>query len=172
VREYAPSVMYDVRKVIYSGGGNSGPIDAPTAAAEIIDLSANPPAWREVSGMHFARRQHNATILADGAVLVTGGTRGPGFNDLSPVSPVHAAELWDPATEEWTQLAAEDIDRCYHSNGRTSPGCQQYPAQAAASSQSAAAQTILGTVTAMRRCSTRLTSSTAHVRKSSLLPRK
>lgn len=115
VREYAPSVMYDVGKVIYIGGGNSGPTDAPTAAAEVIDLGANPPAWREVAGMHFARRQHNATILADGTVLVTGGTRGPGFNDLSPGSPVHAAELWNPATEEWTQLAAEDIDRCYHS---------------------------------------------------------
>ncbi|MBV9651879.1 MAG: DUF1929 domain-containing protein [Pseudonocardiales bacterium] len=75
----------------------------------------NPPAWREVAGMHFARRQHNATILPDGTVLVTGGTRGPGFNDLSPGSPVHAAELWNPATEEWTQLAPEDIDRCYHS---------------------------------------------------------
>lgn len=45
---------------------------------------------------------------------MTGGTRGPGFNDLSPGKPVHVAELWNPVTEEWKNLAAEDVDRCYH----------------------------------------------------------
>jgi galactose oxidase len=69
--------------------------------------------------MNFGRRQHNATILPDGTVLVTGGTRGGGgpnngFNDLGPGQPVHIAELWDPTTEEWTELAAEEVDRCYH----------------------------------------------------------
>src|SRR5918997_1626658 len=113
-RQYGPSVMYDAGKVIYIGGGNDGATDVPTAAAEVIDLGADPPAWREIASMRFPRRQHNATILADGSVLATGGTRGPGFNDLSPGSPVHVAELWDPVTEEWSELAAEDVDRCYH----------------------------------------------------------
>jgi galactose oxidase len=111
-RQFGPSVMYDAGKVIYIGG-NDGANDVPTAAAEVIDFCANPPIWRELAGMHFPRRQHNATILADGCVLVTGGTRGPGFNDLSPGKPVHVAELWDPVTEEWKELAAEDVDRCY-----------------------------------------------------------
>jgi hypothetical protein len=106
-----PSVMYDTGKVIHIGGSND---DVPTAAAEVIDLCANPPAWREIASMHFPRRQHNVTILADGSVLVTGGTSGPGFNNLSPGKPVHVAELWDPVTKEWTKLAAEDVDRCYH----------------------------------------------------------
>jgi hypothetical protein len=71
--------------------------------------------------MHFPRRQHNATILADGSVLVTGGTRSGGggppqnFNNLDVGQPVHVAELWDPQTKTWTQLAAEATDRCYHS---------------------------------------------------------
>ena len=72
--------------------------------------------------MNFPRRQHNATILPDGTVLVTGGTRGGGapgtaeaFNDLDPGQPVHIAELWDPKTGQWTMLAAENTDRCYHS---------------------------------------------------------
>jgi galactose oxidase len=47
-------------------------------------------------------------------VLVTGGTQGNGFNNLDPGQPVHAAELWDPATGSWTVLAAESVDRCYH----------------------------------------------------------
>jgi hypothetical protein len=70
--------------------------------------------------MSFRRRQHNATLLPDGTILVTGGTQGGGgidngFNDLTPGEPVHEAELWDPVTETWTVLAAESMDRCYHS---------------------------------------------------------
>jgi hypothetical protein len=115
-RDYAPSVLYETDKVIYIGGGN-----APTAAAELIDLRQQPaPAWTATVPMNFPRRQHNATILADGSVLVTGGTRSGGggppqnFNNLDPGQPVHIAELWDPATGRWTALAAESVDRCYH----------------------------------------------------------
>jgi galactose oxidase len=108
------SVNYESGKVIYIGGNNDGATDVPTAAADVIDLCANPPTWRETASMHFPRRQHNATILADGTVLVTGGTSGAGFNDLSPGKPIHVSELWNPATQEWKKLAAEDVDRCYH----------------------------------------------------------
>ena len=117
LRDYAPSVLYDVDKVIFIGGGNP-----PTGNAETIDLSQAQPAWKATGAMNFPRRQHNATILPDGTVLVTGGTRGggapgtpEGFNDLDPGQPVHIAELWDPATGQWTELAAEKTDRCYHS---------------------------------------------------------
>ncbi len=121
-RDYCPAVLYDVDKVIYIGGGNDIDTHEPTAEAEIIDLSVNPPQWRQTNPMHSRRRQHNATLLPDGTVLVTGGTRGGGgpgpnpmgFNDLGPGQPVHIAELWDPATGEWTELAAEEVDRCYH----------------------------------------------------------
>ena len=115
--DYAPSVLYDVDKVLFAGGGNP-----PTANAETIDLSQAQPAWVTTNPMNFPRRQHNGTILPDGTVLVTGGTRGGGapgtaeaFNDLDPGQPVHIAELWDPKTGQWTMLAAENTDRCYHS---------------------------------------------------------
>jgi galactose oxidase len=120
-RDYAPSVMYGLDKVVYIGGGNDPGTQQPTAAAEVIDLRAAAPAWHPTNPMHFPRRQHNATILADGTVLVTGGSRGgggpgnpSGFNDLGAGQPVHTAELWDPATGQWTELAAELVDRCYH----------------------------------------------------------
>ncbi|NMO90303.1 galactose oxidase-like domain-containing protein [Actinomycetospora sp. TBRC 11914] len=114
-RQYAPSVLYRPGKVIYLGGGNDPGPDTPTARTSLIDLAEPEPAWREGPPMTFPRRQHNATLLPDGTVLVTGGTSGPGFNDLSPGKPVHTAELWDPGTNSWTPLAAESVDRCYHS---------------------------------------------------------
>jgi galactose oxidase len=106
--DYAPSVMFDVGKVIYIGGGST------TNVVEVIDLNAPKPAWKVVSPMKFRRRQHNATILPDGAVLVTGGSDGAGFNDLGN-NAVRIPELWDPKTGVWTQMAPESIDRCYHS---------------------------------------------------------
>ena len=72
--------MYDNGKVLVMGGG-----DPPTNTAEVIDLNASSPAWRQVDSMAFARRQHNATLLPDGKVLVTGGTSGPGFNNTATV---------------------------------------------------------------------------------------
>lgn len=112
-RDYAPSVMYDEGKVLYVGGGNP-----PTNAAEVIDLNQPAPAWKATGSMSIGRRQHNATLLPDGTVLVTGGTSGNGgpnmgFNDLT--QPVKKAELWDPATGNWTVLAEESTPRCYHS---------------------------------------------------------
>jgi galactose oxidase len=120
-REYASAVMYsDINtleggKVIYIGGGNP-----PTNAVEIIDLNKASPTWETTGPMKFPRRQHNAVLLPDGTILVTGGTRGNGgpnngFNDLAPGQPVHTAELWDPTTGKWTELAEEAVDRCYHS---------------------------------------------------------
>jgi hypothetical protein len=101
---------------MYIGGGQ-GP---PTNQVKIIDLQAAKPGWQDAKSMAFPRRQHNATILADGSILVTGGTRGSGgpnggFNDLGPGQPVHTPELWDPATGMWTPMADEACDRCYHS---------------------------------------------------------
>jgi hypothetical protein len=121
LREYAPSVLYDQDKVIFIGGRN-----APIANVEIVDLANRAAGWTEIAPMHFARVQHNATLLPDGTVLVTGGTKGDkgkpetqgknnGFNDLRIGQPIRAAEVWNPATKQWTVLAEEAVDRCYHS---------------------------------------------------------
>ena len=69
-RKLGSAVMYAPGKILYAGGG-----DPPTSSAEVIDLNDASPSWRSVPGMQFARRQMNATILADGQVLVTNGTR-------------------------------------------------------------------------------------------------
>jgi galactose oxidase len=112
-RDYAPSVMYDKGKIIYMGGGTEVDDGAPTSRAEIIDLNEDKPKWKDTANMSIARKQFNATVLPDGTVLVTGGFSGGGFNDLATA--VHKAELWDPDAKQWTEMAAERFDRCYHS---------------------------------------------------------
>jgi hypothetical protein len=107
-RTMGSAVMYAPGKILYVGGG-----DPPTSSAEVIDLNQGSPGWRLVAPMRFARRQTNATILADGSILVTNGTSGPGFNDFT--SPVFDAERWNPATESWSLMARESAGRTYHS---------------------------------------------------------
>ena len=108
-RDYASAVMYAEGKILVVGGG-----DPPTATAEVIDLNATTPAWRQVASMSVARRQLNTTLLPDGTVLATGGTSGAGFNNTA--TPVFSAELWNPATESWTILASASVPRLYHSS--------------------------------------------------------
>jgi len=69
--------------------------------------------------MQYSRRQQNATILPDGTVLVTGGTSAAGFNDNSGA--VFAAELWDPASGNWTTMANMAVPRLYHSTAALLP---------------------------------------------------
>ena len=44
--------------------------------------------------MAFPRTQHQLTVLPDGTVLATGGSRNSDVNDTA--NAVLAAELWDP----------------------------------------------------------------------------
>jgi hypothetical protein len=67
--DYAPSVMFDVGKIVFIGGGST------TNLVEVIDLNLSKPAWAVVAPMKFRRRQHNATLLPHGTVLVTGEVR-------------------------------------------------------------------------------------------------
>ncbi len=119
-RDYGSSVMYDDGKVLIVGGSADRVTWTPTASAEIINLNDPTPAWDStIDPMHFARRQHNTTLLPDGKVLVTGGSSAVGFDESSGA--VLAAEMWDPATETWTVMAAQTRYRGYHSNALLLP---------------------------------------------------
>ena len=70
--------------------------------------------------MAFGRRQFNLTLLADGSVLATGGnSTGAGLIDMN--GGVYNAERWDPATGQWTTLAAQAVTRQYHSTALLLP---------------------------------------------------
>ena len=67
--------------------------------------------------MKIGRRQTTAIILADGKVLVTGGSSQCGFTNEAGA--VFAPELYDPAAvspaDPWTTMANASVVRVYHS---------------------------------------------------------
>ena len=118
-RAYGSAVMYDTGKVLIAGGALSDSASTPTNTAEVIDLTAASPAWRNVGPMSFARRYLNATILADGKVLISGGSSGsPAETCTGAVLP---AEIWDPTTEQFNTVASMPHVRAYHSSAALLP---------------------------------------------------
>lgn len=113
-RYYAPHVMLPGQEKIMVAGGsldltNGG--GAATNTAEIIDMSAASPAWSYTGSMTYARYNENLVLLADGTVLAVGGGGGGGRY----TNPVLTSELYDPKTGQWSVLAAQTIQRTYHS---------------------------------------------------------
>jgi hypothetical protein len=111
-RSYGSAVMLDSRVLYVGGGGGTCPA-TPERSAEIIDLAAAAPTWTATGSMAIGRRQNNLTILPDGKVLVTGGSSQCGFTNEAGA--VFAAEVWDPASGQWTTLANAGVVRVYHS---------------------------------------------------------
>ena len=121
-RDYGTAAMYEPGKILYAGGGGhtgwptpDAKSNTPTAIAEVIDLNDASPQWTETDPMSVPRRHLNSTILPDGQVLVTGGTRGAGFVNIDEGLATRAAEVWNPETGNWTTLASNSVMRVYHS---------------------------------------------------------
>jgi hypothetical protein len=107
-RDYGSAVEYEPGKILIMGGGYT-----PTATAETIDLNVASPSWKYTGAMANPRRQLNATLLADGTVMVNGGTSITGFTEEA--GSVFAAERWNPATGSWSTMASQQVIRVYHS---------------------------------------------------------
>ncbi len=114
LRAYGSAVMYDVGKVLIAGGATSDGTATPTNTAEVIDLNAPTPKWTNVGPMALARRYLNATLMADGKVLISGGSSGT--NSETCLGPDLPAEIWDPATGVFTTVASMSHVRTYHSS--------------------------------------------------------
>ncbi len=119
------AVMYDSEqgKILLTGGRRSNNV---LNVAQTITLNQDNPLWQGAQPMNHPRTFHTSTLLPDGKVLVTGGVpcytghqlvpcfgdSGQGTVDLNQTK---AAEMWDPATGLWTDMASNTITRSYHS---------------------------------------------------------
>jgi hypothetical protein len=91
--------------------------EAATASAEIFDYDANEEidqqrGWRPIAPMRQSRVIADATLLADGRVLVSGGASGGWAND--PGTPVREPESFDPESETWFTMEPSPTNRLYH----------------------------------------------------------
>ncbi len=95
-----PAVAYEPGKILICGGGSN--------QVATIDFNQPAPAWGLASSMNFSRSNHNATLLPDGTILVTGGA------SLS-------TELCKPVDETWTVMASMPYPRGGHSTAPLLP---------------------------------------------------
>jgi hypothetical protein len=84
-------------RVLIAGGANEDAYLTFLATAEIFDPATGD--FTPTGSMKDARENHTATLLPDGRVLVAGGDR-PGRGVVQPY--LAGAEIYDPATGEWT----------------------------------------------------------------------
>jgi hypothetical protein len=121
VTDGGSAAMYEPGKVIKSGTSTNP--DNPSVAAKantyMLDVTKPAPVWEPVGSMAFPRVYHYLTLLPDGNVLATGGGRVTDVFNLSEA--VLPAELWSPATKQWTTLASMVTPRLYHSTALLLP---------------------------------------------------
>jgi serine/threonine protein kinase len=119
---YHTATLLPNGKVLIAGGclDNAG-LFRP-CAAELYEPSTG--RWKATGSMSTGRRQHTATLLQNGKVLVAGGCCDIWGHPLS------SAELYDPSTGRWTATGNMTTARIAHtatllSNGKVlvSGGC-------------------------------------------------
>ncbi|GLW35515.1 galactose oxidase-like domain-containing protein [Actinoplanes regularis] len=124
-REYGSFATYDIGKSIVVGGGKiteNGVANVPTRTAVVVGTTGQPMTVAPTGSLATGRRQLNATLLADGSVLATGGMTSAATSLLVDLD--HAAttaERWDPVTNQWTVLAGAGRIRQYHSTASLLP---------------------------------------------------
>lgn len=103
------AAMFRPGQILQFGGNSNG--------AVVIDIRSGAPIVTRTQSMSTMRKWVTATVLADGRVLATGGSTVA--NTLTGVN--NRAEIWDPATGQWTLGASGGRARLYHSGALLLP---------------------------------------------------
>lgn len=111
------AVMYDAvaGKILTVGGSPDYQDSNSTGNAHIITLGTPPatPTVTTIGSMAYARAFANGVVLPDGTVAVFGGqVSAVPFSDATSQ---YVPELFNPATNTFTQMAPAAIPRNYHS---------------------------------------------------------
>ena len=124
-RESHQATLLRDGRVLVTGGTYDSDLIFPEAAAEIFD----PPAgtWKVTSNLNVPRSGHSATPLPDGTVLVAGGLGPPeqviqGDTTTFYEASTNAAELFAPATTQWTLTGILNAERTGHTASLLSDG--------------------------------------------------
>lgn len=100
--DYLPAVMFAPGKILSFRKFNR---------AVVIDLNGATPTSTSTGGVGMDRYHGSATVMADGKVLVSGGSM------VSNVAfgVAYTSRIWDPAKKSWTTTPSAKKMRLYHS---------------------------------------------------------
>ena len=103
-----PTVMYAPGKLLSLRiGSNNG---QTVAAAETIDINGAEPIIAATGDIGQIRQWANATVLANGLVLINGGSVV-----ANQLPAIFTTQIWHPNNGTWTTGASATIPRLYHS---------------------------------------------------------
>jgi Domain of unknown function (DUF1929) len=107
------------QRVMILGGGPVGKPDKTDAvdAVSIVDLKAAHPAYHAGAPIGLPRLHLNAVLLPDRTVFVSGGSLKQEDEPLARLQ----GEIYDPATDAWSLMAAATVPRLYHSTALLLP---------------------------------------------------
>jgi N-acetylneuraminic acid mutarotase len=91
--------------LVVGGDSRQGSRMVTTSSCELYDLETEQ--WRPTGSLHVGRSNHTTVMLADGRVLVMGGT-----NDR--LGELRSCEIYDPASETWSFVDSLSVPRAGH----------------------------------------------------------
>ena len=109
---------YD-RVTLLDYGGDLGPSPSVSALGlpfvQRITVDSHSNVTNELAAnLHHARWFPTGVVLPDGRLLALNGTTSDGVLAPGADIAIHDTELYDPATNSWTDMAPESRDRGYH----------------------------------------------------------
>ena len=88
----------------------------------VVDYTGSTPIITSTDPIDQVRYWANGTVLADGRVLVTGGSADRSADTAKKLTGVdYQAQIWDPRTGHWTAGASAVKPRLYHSTAMLLP---------------------------------------------------
>lgn len=116
---------YDKMDILISGGTLGPPPGSWIPANPLTQLTTvgadGSVSSKMVGNLNHARWFHSGILMPDGQVVVVGGADKDEVIDPGIEIPVHAAEVYNPATGEWTEVASHTRDRGYHNSALLLP---------------------------------------------------
>lgn len=105
--------MYDVGKLLMTGGSDRSQQPSGTFTALTFDINGASPEVRQTGNMLANRVYHNAVVLPHGEVMIIGGNKdGVLYSDEQSVL---ITEIWNPGTGQFRTAAPVSVPRNYHS---------------------------------------------------------